>query len=166
MAEHRKGYRRHQAGGGSFVSSFHILKYEDARIELVEECPCENKEQLNRKEGEVMRCAENCVNQCIAGRTLKEWYEDNKVEVIAKSKAHYETHREEIKAYKKEHAKKHSEGIKAYKKEWAEKNREELTLKRKAYYEAHKEEHSARMKAYRQRKKTEASRDVADLLLM
>jgi hypothetical protein len=49
---------------------------ENCFIELVEEYPCETKEQLNRKEGEYIR-ANKCVNKEVAGRTRKEWIEDN-----------------------------------------------------------------------------------------
>mgnify|MGYP003638483851 CR=1 FL=1 len=59
-------------------------KYTDIRIELLEEYPCDNIEQLNKKEGEYIR-NNNCVNRCIAGRTNKEqtkaWRENNKEKI-------------------------------------------------------------------------------------
>ena len=59
-------------------------KYTDIRIELLEEYPCDNKEQLAKKEGEYIR-NNNCVNRCIAGRTnkeqKKEWRENNKEKI-------------------------------------------------------------------------------------
>jgi len=60
-------------------------KYNDVRIELIESCPCDNKEQLNKKEGEYIR-NNNCVNRRIAGRTDAEYREDNK--------EHYKEYRE------------------------------------------------------------------------
>lgn len=71
-------------------SSKLILQYEDAYIELIEECPCDNKEQLLRKEGEHIR-ATNCVNKKIAGRTDKEYQQENK-----------EKRREYVKKYREE----------------------------------------------------------------
>lgn len=56
-------------------------KYNDVRIELLECFPCENKDELNKKEGEYIR-NNNCVNKDIPGRTGKEWYEDNKEKVL------------------------------------------------------------------------------------
>jgi hypothetical protein len=44
-------------------------KYDDVRIELIEEYPCKNKMELNRREGEHIR-NNDCVNKSIAGRTL------------------------------------------------------------------------------------------------
>ena len=142
MVEHRAKYRGHQAGKNNFVSSFTILQYDDVRIELVEEYPCKNKEQLNRKEGEIIRCAENCVNRCIAGRTDTEYEED---------------HREEISARKKEYREAHKDEALARSKAYYEAHKEELSAKHKAYYEAHRDEVRAYAKEYRQRKKTEAS---------
>jgi hypothetical protein len=39
-------------------------KYDDVRIELIECVPCDNKEQLTKKEGEYIR-NNNCVNRAI-----------------------------------------------------------------------------------------------------
>jgi hypothetical protein len=47
-------------------------KYNDVRIELIECFPCDNKEQLTKKEGEYIRKLD-CVNKNIAGRTYKEY---------------------------------------------------------------------------------------------
>jgi hypothetical protein len=58
-------------------SSKQIIDVGDAYIELIEEYPCENKEQLFRREGQIMRSMV-CVNHNIAGRTSKEYYQDNK----------------------------------------------------------------------------------------
>ena len=56
-------------------------KYTDVRIELLEECPCDNKEQLLKKEGEYIR-NNKCVNKVIPDRThiesVKNYYESNK----------------------------------------------------------------------------------------
>ena len=46
-------------------------------IELYENYPCKNKYHLERREGEIQREIAT-INKCIAGRSKKEWYEDNK----------------------------------------------------------------------------------------
>ena len=62
----------------SYYSSFEILKYDDVYIELLEEFKCENKMELTKREGELIRLNKNnIVNMVIAGRTIKEWNEDN-----------------------------------------------------------------------------------------
>ena len=65
----RKAKHKHQ--NDVCKSTILYEKYTDVRIELLEECPCDNREQLVKKEGEYIR-NNNCVNKCIAGRTNKE----------------------------------------------------------------------------------------------
>ena len=77
LSNHKKDYNRYNQGKGHYKYSNELVKYDDAYIELLEEYSCDNKLQLNRKEGEYMR-QYDCVNKNIAGRTLKEWRVDNK----------------------------------------------------------------------------------------
>jgi hypothetical protein len=51
---------------------------EDWYIELYEDCSCENKEQLNGREGEIIREI-GTLNKVIAGRTKQEYYYYNKM---------------------------------------------------------------------------------------
>ena len=80
MAKHRLHYRLFGNGKFSRISVFDIFDAHGAdncKIELVEECPCESKEQLNQREGFYARNNE-CVNKNIPGRTLAEWQEDTR----------------------------------------------------------------------------------------
>ena len=61
-------------------------------IELYEPYPCENKEQLCRREGEVIRSIAT-LNSEIAGRTKKEHYEDNKDKLLDNMKDYSKTYR-------------------------------------------------------------------------
>jgi hypothetical protein len=54
-------------------------------IELYENFPCDNKEQLNKREGEIIREIAT-LNKNIAGRTIKEYYEQNKENILEKKK--------------------------------------------------------------------------------
>jgi hypothetical protein len=47
--------------------------------------PCENKEQLNKREGEISREI-GTVNKTVTGRTHKEYYETNKGKLLDKMK--------------------------------------------------------------------------------
>ena len=56
-----------------------MLKYDDCYIELLEYYPCNNKTELNKYEGQKQREFKNeCININIAGRTKKEYYNENK----------------------------------------------------------------------------------------
>ena len=62
-----------------------ILVFNDAKIYLIENYPCNNKDELRKREGEIIR-QNNCVNKQIAGRSTKEWIEDNKEHFIKQLK--------------------------------------------------------------------------------
>jgi len=89
-------------------------KYDDVRIELIECVPCDNKEQLTKKEGEYIR-NNNCVNKQIAGRTMKEY-----------CKEYRENNKDKISEYKKEWHENNKDKISEYKKEWHENNKEKI----------------------------------------
>ena len=74
-----------------------ILKYADARIELIENFPCETKKELLDREGEIIRNTPNCVNTQIQGRTIEQYRVDYAVKLKQQSKDYYETHKEALK---------------------------------------------------------------------
>lgn len=56
--------------------SIEILKHDDAYIELIEEYPCETKEELHAREGELIRAhREEIVNKARPARTKEEYLE-------------------------------------------------------------------------------------------
>lgn len=124
FAEHKKPTNK--------SNSKEILKYEDAYIELIEEYPCENKEQLSKKEGEHIR-ANNCVNKCIAGRTSKEYRKDNQEHLNEKRKEWLENNQERFNEKNKEYYQKNKDKIKdyqkQYQKEYYQKNKERINQK-------------------------------------
>ena len=114
---------------------------DNVKIELIEEFACNNKMELNRREGEIIRNT-YCVNKVIAGRKKKEYYEDNKKEICEKAKKYYEDNKKEI----CEKAKKNYEDNK---KEICEKTKKNF----KEYYQKHKEKVMERHKHYYQNNK-------------
>lgn len=123
LAKHRDNYRRHLAGNYGKVSSFDILQHGDAIIVLVEDCPCDNKEQLFRRERYHIENTPNCINMRVPGRTAAEHYQANKAAMAEKDKLYRETNKEVI-----------SERGKLY----YEDNKDLIMQKTKAYREANK----------------------------
>ena len=82
------------------IASEIIIECMDYKIELLEHYPCNNRKELCKKEGEYIK-ANECVNKCVAGRTMKEYYKDN----IEKFKEYNKTNKERIKQYYKEYHK-------------------------------------------------------------
>ena len=71
---------------------FKVLEAGDARIEFIEDYPCDTLEELRIREGHWIKQQENCVNVQIAGRTAKEYTDDNK----ERAKMLYQANRENV----------------------------------------------------------------------
>ena len=74
---HKALYKRYLVGKFNYVSSFKLLVYDDAYIELLEAYPCNSKAELEKREGQLIREL-NCINKIIPGRTKKQYRIDNK----------------------------------------------------------------------------------------
>ena len=55
------------------VKSFDEFDVKNRKIVLIEEYPCQNRKQPEKKEGEYNENEKNCLSKCIAGRTRKEY---------------------------------------------------------------------------------------------
>jgi hypothetical protein len=121
-------------------------------IELIENFPCENKEQLKAREGYWIR-EKGTLNKVISGRGRREYYIDNKNrildrdhdrylakkdEILKQKKVYYENNVEEILNKKKDYRNEHREEIRAQYKEFYEKNKERVRARRKELYQMKK----------------------------
>ena len=102
-------------------------KYDDVRIELVEDYPCNNKAELNKREGHYIR-ENKCLNKNISGRTMKEYYEDNKESIKEYYKKWKENNKEKYKEYKLKDKDYYKEYYKKNKERYR-KNKEEALVK-------------------------------------
>jgi hypothetical protein len=124
--------------GGQYTS-YLVLDCEDYKIELVENYPCNNKEQLFKKEGEYIK-ANECVNKYVAGRTDKEWREDNREYLL-----NYDRERSKKRDKQKEkerkdtYRKNNPERVKESQKKWGEQNKEKRQIYEKIYRETKKQ---------------------------
>jgi hypothetical protein len=143
--------------------------FESWYIELYEEYECENKEQLLKREGEIIREI-GTLNSKIAGRTEKEYRDDNKAILSAKTKIYYENNKDTVLKQQKENYEKNKETILSkqrdyykenrtkkldYQKEYRENNEDKLSDYRKNYYEKNKDEIIEKNKEYRYEHKLE-----------
>jgi len=121
LAGHRNDYKKHQNGKYHYVTSFEIMKYEDVDIILVENYPCESKQELHARERHWIENTPNCCNKNIPTRTTNEYnntpfakqlrkeydathieerkqrYEKNKDQLLERQKQYYEQNKEKIK---------------------------------------------------------------------
>lgn len=114
------------------TGSKHLFEAGDAYIELIENYPCDNRTELNRREGKVMRTTPNCCNSCIAGRTQKEYYNEHKEQILKNNKKYKKKHEAKFKEYKKKWDKDHPERVKAIKRKYYESKKEKVKARAKA----------------------------------
>ena len=88
---------------------------EDWYIELYEEFSCENKEQLNKREGQIIREI-GTLNKRIEGRTPKEYRDSNKELISEKKKIYNKNNKEIISEKKKEYREKNKDKMKEQRK--------------------------------------------------
>ena len=141
-------------GKPSATSKLLFDTYTDIRIELIEEHPCDNKEQLNRKEGEYIRMLD-CVNKVVAGRTYNEWREDYKEHISEQKKEYNQKNKEHLAEKKKEYREKNKEHIAEKNKEYAQRNKEHIEEYQQEYREKNKEHIAQQKREYRERKRLE-----------
>jgi len=105
FSRHKANYKLWQEGTHHKVLIFNIFDefgIENCKIELIENYVCNSKNELERKEGEHIK-NNDCVNKVIAGRTKKEYYNDNKNKILEKAKEYKEANKNIILEKKKEH---------------------------------------------------------------
>ena len=135
LAGHRKflkQYKKEGKTGG--ISSFQILEFPDCEITLIEDVPCERKEQLLRKE---RYWIENmvCVNKIHPLRTKQEYRKDNADQYKKKSKEYDTLNKDKIRARKQKY---YLDNIEE-KKKYYENNIEKKKERKKQFYENNKE---------------------------
>jgi len=83
LYNHKAKYKLYNAGKCNNITSFQIVKFNDCYIELLENCNFETKEQLLKREGELIREHYlKCINRCIAGRTINEYKIENREQIL------------------------------------------------------------------------------------
>jgi hypothetical protein len=145
FSDHKMNYKDYLDKTSNFITSFKILELGDAYIELLEDVNCENRNQLEKREGELIRLHKNnCVNKNIAGRTDKQYrldnkdkavqYKiDNKDKIVKQIKQYYNDNKESISEYKKQYRLDNVEKIKEKDKQYYNDNKEYLSTQHKQY---------------------------------
>ena len=119
------------------TSSSAIMRFPDAYIELIENYPCADKNELNRREGEFIRSMD-CVNRCIAGRTDAEYRADYREERKQRHREYHAAHKERLNQQCREYQAAHKEELKQSSREYRANHMEEHNQRSREYYAAHK----------------------------
>jgi hypothetical protein len=129
---HKAGYNAWKANKRHYMTSYDIIDGQDYDIILVEDYPCQSKEQLHSRERHWIENTE-CVNKRIPTRTQKESNEDNK---------------EQRREAKKKYIEINKERIAEQRKQFREANRARLAEIGRKYYERNKEQIQERRKRH------------------
>lgn len=126
LTNHVRAYKCWLKGNSKRICSvIEILKNENYKIILVENYPCKNKEELEKKESEYILNNE-CVNKNVPRRTQREYYLANREIILKKHKEQVKD--EEFKKRKsindKKYRLKHKEKVLENKKIWSKKRNE------------------------------------------
>jgi len=108
--------------------------WEECYYELYENYSCNNKEELCKKEGEIIRKFKDdenydCLNHLIAGRTDKEYYSDNINIIKDKMKLYKNKNKEQIKEQSKIYYQHNVDKIKEKDKDYYDNNKEKILEK-------------------------------------
>lgn len=121
-------------------SSKQVLQYDDAKILLVENYPCNSREELNKREGEYI-LNNKCVNKIVAGQTEKEYRLVHKEERKEKRKVYEKNNAETIKIRRQHYSKQYLEQNRT--EIHQRRNKEELCKCGETYSYANKRRHEA-----------------------
>jgi hypothetical protein len=149
----------------------HKTTWADWYIELYEVCPCDTKEQLNKREMEVIReistinkhgfyddqKAYRKANHKKIAEQEKAYREANRDKIAEQRKAYREANRDKIAERKKAYREANHDKIAEQKKAYREANRDKIAEQKKAYYAANRDELlEYQKKTYREKKNLKA----------
>ncbi len=125
-----------------------MLDFDDCKIELLENFPCNSNNELLVREGYYHRLHRPfIVNIVISKRTMEEWRKDNKDHIKDYSKKYYEENKEQMLEKTRQYNTDNKERIKIYKQARDKNNRAVLLEKEKAYRAKNIEKINARNQA-------------------
>jgi hypothetical protein len=148
LSKHLTDYNRYNNKTTTrYVNSFKILECDDYKIELVEEYPCNNRQQLCKKEGEYIK-ANECVNKCVAGRTPEEYCEDNVDKINERRRIWREKNADKVNERDKKWRDENIDKVRENAKKWREDNADKKKEWDKKYQENNIDKIKERKKQY------------------
>ena len=113
MRDHRYSITDAKAGKQLIYKAFREHGVDNFYIELIEKCPCNDRQELRRKEGEYIRSLKPSLNKRIAGRTKTEYLDDSREHRLAVMQTYYQDNKEHLAPKRKE---------------WSQHNRERINI--------------------------------------
>jgi group I intron endonuclease len=142
MAGHREASTIHSKIHLPLYKAFDDVGKHNFYIELLENCPCGNLEQLRKREGEFIREYNSCndgYNQRVAGRNAVELRNDKIEAIKAREKQYRDANKDVINQRSKVHYNANKETVLKRCKLYKEANKDKIKEENKQYYENHKD---------------------------
>ena len=114
LSGHRRHYNSYKLGKGNFTTSYDVLENNDYSIILLENYPCNDKNERNARERYYLETIE-CVNKNLPGRKSDEYF-----------KQYAELNKDKITSYKAKYAEKNKDKIISYKAKYVDNNKEKI----------------------------------------
>ena len=138
MTRHRSDYNQYSKNKIRYITVFSLFDeygVENCKIELLEAYPCKNREELEAREGHHQR-KNQCINKFIAGRTDKQYYQDNRERILEQCRIYRDEHKEERKEYDKQRYENNKDEINEQQRQYRQDNLEYVRERdRNNYYE-------------------------------
>ena len=140
-----------------------ILECDDYKIELVENYPCNNRHQLERRECEYVQSNE-CVNTHITGKTKEEikdnekkYRENNRDRILEYKKQQHQINKEKEKEQNRVYRENNKDKRNEWQKNYYQNNKDRILERQKNYYENNRDKKNKLQREYRARLKLKKS---------
>ena len=126
--------------------------WDEWTYEIIDEIEVALRDDAKKYEGQYILKydAINKLNDVVAGRSKKEYYEQNKEHLLQKHKEWLEQNKEQLSQKHKEWLEQNKEQLSQYRKERYESNKEQILQKQKEWYERDKEQRLKDASIYRE----------------
>lgn len=134
--KHVVDFKRWKEGKQHYISSVKVMEHGDFDIFLIEDCPCDNVEQLRARERHWIESTEGRVNRYIPSRTKAEhsiqYRAENKERIAERKRAYFQENKECIYEKRRQLCLDNKERVAEYMRDYRQRNKERISQRRKA----------------------------------
>lgn len=127
------------------------IGWDNVDIVLIEEYPCNNKMELERRERHFIEVLKPTLNKSIPTRTMKEYYTDN----VDKIREYCQQNKDKIKERQRKYYQQNKDKINEKHREYRQQNKDKIKESTREYEQQNKDKIKERKREYRLRKKAE-----------
>ena len=146
MSKHSSSYKNSRTDNVTAYQIFDKYGFQNCSIELIEMYPCQSKDELNSREGFWIRkkMESGCVNKVIPGRTLKQYYEDNRDNIRKRDRENYQKHKDNILKRQRDYYEENRDNIIKRKLDYYKDNRDKILKRQCEFYTKNQDKINAR----------------------